>query len=78
MYTFRLWYLPFTVIYSIMFESKSMIYKSDCRPGDCWSSFENAERVVYGLLLTSLFFLHVIWFYMLVRRAFKELMGNKK
>jgi hypothetical protein len=74
----RLWYFPFTVIYSIIFESKSLFFKSDCVPGECWMTENPIERIVYSVLLSCLFFLHVIWFYMLVRRAYRELVGNKK
>ena len=75
---FRLWYFPTTVIYSIIFESKSLLIKSDCVPGECWMTENPLERVVYVVFLGSLFILHVIWFYMLVKRVQREVAGSPK
>jgi hypothetical protein len=75
----RLWFLPFTVMNSIAWESKSLHIIRPCAPGECaWNLSSAIERVPFLLLLTALLTLHCIWFTQLLRKGYRELFGGKK
>lgn len=62
----RLWYFPFSVIYSVAFESKSLWSLSSCFDKVCTWFSNWPERLPFVMLLLCLQFLHLIWFYQMV------------
>lgn len=67
----RLFYFPAKVLYSVAFESKSLLYPTSCPVGACtWG--ESPERIPFLILLGSLFVLHIIWFAELLRKGLRE------
>lgn len=64
----RLYWFPAEVLYSIAFDSKSLIAEHECRIGSCpWNAVP--ERVPFLLLLGTLLVLHVVWFWLMLKKA---------
>ncbi len=66
----RLWWFPTEVLYSIAVESRSLITPTTCNIGEC-SLMQVPERVPFLLMLGTLYCLHLIWFWMMLRKARK-------
>lgn len=66
----RLWLFPTTVLHTIVFESKSMVDKSDCEPGHCtW--LQVPERAPFLMCLTLVLLLNLYWLIQMVRKGYK-------
>jgi hypothetical protein len=73
----RLYWFPVYVLYSIAFESRSLIKNSNCFVGKC-TFIDVPERVPFLLLLGSLLVLHVIWYIMMVKKSWAAINETKK
>jgi hypothetical protein len=71
----RLWFLPMRVMYSIAFESASLLFPIPCKPGECtWAEYpleSLRERVPFLCLLGTLLYLHVVWFWLILLKGMK-------
>jgi hypothetical protein len=78
----RLYFLPFFVMRSIVTEARSLLFDVPCDVGECsWSKFpleSLRERVPFLLLLGSLLYLHIVWFQLLVKKGYRELVSKSK
>ncbi len=74
----RLYYFPFYVLYSIAFESKSLLSGStaQCEVGTCTMA-EVPERVPFLILLVCLQILHVIWTIEMIKKGIREFSGRR-
>jgi hypothetical protein len=64
----RLFWFPTEVLYSIAYDAKSLIKDDPCEIGACpWSAVP--ERVPFLLLLGTLLCLHVVWFWLMLKKA---------
>ena len=73
----RLYWFPVYVLYSIAFESRSLIKNSNCFVGKC-TFIDVPARVPFLLLLGSLLVLHIIWFWMMVKKSWAAINETKK
>ena len=73
----RLWFFPTRVLYSIAFESKSLLLVNEgCDVGSCtWSQVP--ERFPFLALLGVLQLLHVVWFVAMLKKGYSELLSKK-
>ncbi len=74
----RLYYFPLYVLYSIAFESRSLLSSStaQCEIGSCTIS-EVPERIPFLFLLGCLQVLHVIWTTEMVKKGIREFSGRR-
>lgn len=70
----RLWILSALVIRTIVEDSESLTCSYNTAEECLWH--ENCERVLFIGLLGSLWILHIIWFYKLIKLGYRELVGG--
>lgn len=68
----RLWLYPTVALYTITFQSKSMLDRHSCEPGDC-SWLEAPERAPFLLCLIVILGLNLIWQWRMFTRGYRLL-----
>ena len=78
----RLWYLPVKVMNSVNSESVSFIFNLGCAPTFCtWTEYPLnclLEKGSFLTLLGTLFILHIVWFWLLLKKGYRELVVSGK
>ncbi len=70
----RLWILPSVVLRTILFDSRSFLFP--CVDNCFW--ILNTERAVFVIAIGSLLVLHVMWFYKMLLKGYREIFGSSK